>query len=270
MGISKDIVYHYFVEKGDLFRIVMDSDPLVKRGRRIARGIAKQLMLLGLDKGSILDIGCGTGRIALELAELGCNVTGIDISEKYVDIANMRARERKLSDKTRFVVCDAREIRKCFSDIHIFDVAIFVWSSVIGYYDMDTDIHILKSVRELVKPLGFLIMADMVNKDYIVLLNSLVGNVETYTDYGSYVIVERSVYNHVTSEILIKQKFYRKVYNNLEYLDEVYFKMRVYSLSELIEIAKKAGWCLVKVLKDVWGELGYSIFKPINIIFQSC
>jgi len=270
MSMSKDIVYRYFVEKSDLFRIVMDSELLIKRGRKIARGIAKQLMLLGLDKGSILDIGCGTGRVALELAELGYNVTGIDISEKYIDIAIMRAKERKLSDRTRFIVCDAREIRKCFNDTHIFDAAIFVWSSVIGYYDIDTDIHILKSVKELVKNSGFLVMADMVNKDYIELLNSLVGNTETYTDYGSYAIVERSVYNPVTGEILIKQRFYRKVYNNLEYIDEIYFKMRLYSLNELIEVARKAGWCLVKVLKDIWGELGYSIFKPINIIFQSC
>lgn len=36
----------------------------------------------------VLDVGCGTGRHALELARRGIEVHGIDISQRFIDIAN--------------------------------------------------------------------------------------------------------------------------------------------------------------------------------------
>ncbi len=48
----------------------------------------------GYDKTqSILDIGCGTGRHAIELAKRGYRVTGIDLSENQLDRARQKARE---------------------------------------------------------------------------------------------------------------------------------------------------------------------------------
>ena len=43
---------------------------------------------LGLEPGErVLDVGCGTGRHALELARRGIAVHGIDISQRFIDIA---------------------------------------------------------------------------------------------------------------------------------------------------------------------------------------
>jgi SAM-dependent methyltransferase len=43
---------------------------------------------LGLEPGErVLDVGCGTGRHALELARRGIAVHGIDISERFIEIA---------------------------------------------------------------------------------------------------------------------------------------------------------------------------------------
>ncbi len=41
----------------------------------------------------ILDIGCGTGREAFALSEIGFNVIGIDLSEKEIDIADAEAKK---------------------------------------------------------------------------------------------------------------------------------------------------------------------------------
>ena len=46
---------------------------------------------LGLAAGDrVLDVGCGTGRHALELARRGIDVVGVDISERFVEIARSR------------------------------------------------------------------------------------------------------------------------------------------------------------------------------------
>ena len=44
----------------------------------------------------VLDVGCGTGFLSLLLSELGCNVTGIDLSPKMVELAKEKAAARGL------------------------------------------------------------------------------------------------------------------------------------------------------------------------------
>ncbi|MCS7111261.1 MAG: class I SAM-dependent methyltransferase [Ignisphaera sp.] len=269
-NLSNDVVYSYFIEKGEYFRIIMDSHEMVNRGKKLAKGIAKQLMMLGIDKGRILDIGCGTGRVALSLAELGYSVVGIDISSSYIEIAKTKARSQGVENRTEFIVCDARELDHCLSKYSPFNAVLFIWSSVIGYYDEDTDIRVLTHVRNLVDDKGVLIIADSINRDYLLMLHNIAGEVTWFYDYHFYVVVEKSLFNPVTSEVMIKHSFYRKDGRNLMFLDEAHFKMRVYSLNEMVYMAKKAGWCLLKVLRDVAGEIGYSFTKPLNVIFSAC
>jgi SAM-dependent methyltransferase len=57
-------------------------------------------------EGAILDIGCGTGRVALDLAERGHDVTGLDSEPAFVKALMGRAREGGLRVRTE--VADAR------------------------------------------------------------------------------------------------------------------------------------------------------------------
>src|SRR5579875_3067211 len=53
---------------------------------------------LGLTPGArVLDVPCGGGRHALELAAQGCRVTGVDISADFLDAARALAAERALA-----------------------------------------------------------------------------------------------------------------------------------------------------------------------------
>jgi len=79
------------------------------------------------DKGNVLDIGCGQGRDAIALAQLGYNVHGIDNSE--VGINQMTILAEKLNLKLKGEVAD-----------------MFTYS--IGY---DTDIIILNSILHFLK-----------------------------------------------------------------------------------------------------------------------
>jgi len=55
--------------------------------------------------GPVLDLGCGTGRVALELAQLGHDVTALDIEPRFVEELRRRAREREVPVTT--IVGDA-------------------------------------------------------------------------------------------------------------------------------------------------------------------
>ena len=47
-------------------------------------------------KGTVLDVGCGTGENALYLAENGFSVVGVDLSDRAIATAKEKAIERKL------------------------------------------------------------------------------------------------------------------------------------------------------------------------------
>jgi len=71
--------------------------------------------LLDLSPGmTILDVGCGPGRHALEFARRGYRVTGIDISAKFVDIARGSAKGESLD--VRFERYDARALPGRWTD----------------------------------------------------------------------------------------------------------------------------------------------------------
>lgn len=44
----------------------------------------------------ILDVGCGTGNFSIKLAEMGCKVVGIDISEEMLNKARKKAKDKGL------------------------------------------------------------------------------------------------------------------------------------------------------------------------------
>jgi len=59
-------------------------------------------------RGPVLDLGSGTGRVALDLAERGHEVTAVDSDSALVDALAERARERGL--RIRTVTADARTL----------------------------------------------------------------------------------------------------------------------------------------------------------------
>jgi ubiquinone biosynthesis O-methyltransferase len=66
--------------------------------------------LFKVEKGmNILDIGCGTGNFSIKLAEMGCKVTGIDISDKMLDIA--RKKTEKAGYHIDFYLMDAYNLK---------------------------------------------------------------------------------------------------------------------------------------------------------------
>ena len=49
------------------------------------------LNMYRINSGTVLDIGCGTGSLCIELGKRGFNTTGIDSSPKAIEIANNKS-----------------------------------------------------------------------------------------------------------------------------------------------------------------------------------
>ena len=57
-------------------------------------------------KESVMDLGCGMGRNTFFLAELGFNVTAVDLSDTGIEKLELEAAKRKLTNKIQALVCD--------------------------------------------------------------------------------------------------------------------------------------------------------------------
>lgn len=74
-------------------------------GQELNPAYSKQfrLQLLGDLRGQrVLDVGCGEGSNAVLLARRGADVTGVDISQRCVELADARAKANQVEDRTRF------------------------------------------------------------------------------------------------------------------------------------------------------------------------
>lgn len=72
----------------------------------------------------VLDVGCGTGNFSLKLAQLGCEVTGIDMSREMLALAQRKISETEL--KVVFQYMDVYDLK--FPDNHfdgVFSMAAF-------------------------------------------------------------------------------------------------------------------------------------------------
>ena len=63
----------------------------------------------GSERELVLDLGCGTGRMTLELAKRGYDMTGIDYSVEMLDIARQNSYELGVSDMVLWLCQDIRD-----------------------------------------------------------------------------------------------------------------------------------------------------------------
>ena len=129
---------------------IMYDDNLWAEAPDVADYVCK---IAGLKNGSkVLDAACGIGRISVELAERGLDVTGVDITSSVLEAAKDMAESQKL--KIDIIRQDLRDF--CRKDY--FDCAIHLYTSF-GYCDSkEDDYKILKNIASSLKKGGIFIM----------------------------------------------------------------------------------------------------------------
>jgi 2-polyprenyl-3-methyl-5-hydroxy-6-metoxy-1,4-benzoquinol methylase len=112
---------------------------------------------IGYNKATkILDIGCGTGRHAIELTSRGYKVVGVDLSESQLKRAREKAAEQNL--KIDFRKHDARNLP--FK--HEFDLVIMLCEGSFPLMETDEmNYRILKNAAKALKPGGKLIFTTL-------------------------------------------------------------------------------------------------------------
>lgn len=92
----------FYKDANSLF--VQAYDAFYMAGAPIGGDVAFYARLARETEGGVLELACGTGRIALALAEAGLEVTGVDISEGMLSVARRKAAARPATVQQRLTL----------------------------------------------------------------------------------------------------------------------------------------------------------------------
>lgn len=153
----------------------------------------------------VLDYGCGTGLISIEIAEYVKGIHAIDISSNMIGIAERKTKERNIANihYAHSTIFEERYEKGSFDVILVFHVLHLL-----------EDVHIvLQRMNELLKPGGLLISATpcVGEKTFLRILLSLAGRVGLMPNIRSYKIrhlvdtIEQGNFSIVETDCLKKR-----------------------------------------------------------------
>jgi demethylmenaquinone methyltransferase/2-methoxy-6-polyprenyl-1,4-benzoquinol methylase len=110
----------------------------------------------------VLDVGCGTGSLAVLLAEKGCQATGIDVSGAMLAQARQQVTEAGLTKEVELLQMGAVDLDTAFPDAAFDAVASTLTFSELSGDEID---YTLAQCRRILRPGGQLLVADEVMPD---------------------------------------------------------------------------------------------------------
>ena len=128
---------------------------------RASRNVDRIVAMLGLREADrVLDVACGTGAEAVELASRGFSVTGLDFSSEALMIAAVLAEEREVI--VNWVCADMRHLGPGSYD------AILLRDVIFGCFPSDEDNgRVLDEVRDALRPGGRFLL-EVYTKEFAV------------------------------------------------------------------------------------------------------
>ncbi len=202
----------------------------------------------------ILDAPCGYGRISNILADKGFDVTGIDISKYFVNIAKKAANEKKL--KVKYEVGNILKKRLAGK----FDAVLNIFTSI-GYLESDRENELfIKRLCDYVKTGGRLII-ETINP--IFLLSNYQSKDSIIKEDGTKINFERFYdINTATNITRVKETDPNGKIRTLVHT------IRLYYPHELINICEKYGCRLVFLLNQEAQKKNIINSYRIWLIFQ--
>jgi SAM-dependent methyltransferase len=187
---------------------------------------------LGCEAGAmILDLACGTGRHAVELAARGYQVVGFDLSLAMLARASDEAQDRR--QKINFVQGDMREMT--FEET--FD-GVYSWNTSFGYFDEEKNGAVIARVHKALKKGGQFLL-DVVNRDYIV---RQAPSLAWFEGDGCICMDEMTI-DFITSRMKVK----RTLMMDDGRTKEIEYSIRTYALHELGKMLHDNGFRVAEV-----------------------
>ena len=189
----------------------------------------------------IIDVGCGTGRHAIELTKRGYIVTGIDLSASQIN----RAKEKAILDnlEIEFLVADARKI-----PFHQeFDIAIMMCEG--GFPLMETDeenFEILKSITQAIKTEGKIIFTT---------LNGLFPIFNSTQEFATGKAKENAQFQGNTFDLMtFRDHFITEFEDDLGNRKQIQCNQRFYIPSEITWLLKSLGYQQIELFGAKLGQ----------------
>ncbi|MEH1861784.1 MAG: methyltransferase domain-containing protein [Nostoc sp.] len=208
----------------------------------------------------ILELCCGTGRIAIPLAEKGWQVTGIDVSESMLEAA------KRKSSKVKWVKADVRN----FEIDEKFSLIIFSANSICHILTMEDLESCFKCVKKHLKPEGRIVihtfnfytkasLEDLWND------SPYLYSVYQDPDAKGTVVVTAVARFDLTEQLCYEKMFFKLVEYQKEFVEEVTY--RIYHPNELEALLKYNGFTIERKLGNYEQE-PFTSSSPNHIIIS--
>ncbi len=187
---------------------------------------------LGVDRGGrILDLACGAGQHAVELAMRGYDLVGFDLSQSQLDWAGGLAQER--NQRLQFTYGDMRDL----SYNEAFD-AVYCWNTSFGFFEEDKNVDVVQRVFRALRPGGRFLL-DVINRDFVVAQQP--G--QTWFEGDGCVCIDDVAIDFITSRMKVKRTLMLTNGKNRE----CNYSVRIYGLHELGKILHDVGFKVLNV-----------------------
>jgi SAM-dependent methyltransferase len=181
--------------------------------------------------GRILDLACGAGQHAVELATRGYDVVGFDLSQSQLDWAAGLAQER--GQRLQFTYGDMRDL----SYNEAFD-AVYSWNTSFGFFEEEKNVDVAQRVFRALRPGGRFLL-DVINRDFVV--EQQPG--QTWFEGDGCVCIDDVSVDFITSRMKVKRTLMLTNGKNRE----CNYSVRIYGLHELGKILHDVGFKVLNV-----------------------
>lgn len=207
----------------------------------------------------VLELTCGTGRVALPLAKAGYRVTGIDISESMLAEARRKSSQEGIA--VEWIKADIRE----FDLGRKFPLVVFPFNTIAILWGLEDLEACLACVKSHLSEKGKFIV-DVFNPDFKFLLRNAAERYphSQYSDpdgQGTIVVTESNVYD-AAREINQLKLFYKFPGKDEEISEEL--SIRIYFPQELDALLKYNGF-VVEAKYGNYDETPFASASPRQI-----